>query len=106
MLCVYANVYVSNLKGSKVQACWNSFKDKIRDAVDKFIQISQPRGRKQSSYTRKETINKRVRLFSVYCRTNSLNDLDGYRLVRKQVNTAIRSDKVSETKTKLYHLRK
>ena len=30
-------------EGADVEACWNSFKDKIRDAVDKFIPISQPR---------------------------------------------------------------
>ena len=26
-------------EGADVEACWNSFKDKIRDAVDKFISI-------------------------------------------------------------------
>ena len=30
-----------------VEACWNSFKDKIRDAVEKFIPISQPRKKKK-----------------------------------------------------------
>ena len=56
-------------EGADVEACWNSFKDKIRDAVDKFIPISQPRRRKKSSRMRKETIkliNKREKLFSVY----------------------------------------
>ena len=53
---------------------------------------------------KKETIkliNKRDKLFSVYHRTNRLIDLDRYKLVRNQVNSAIRSDKVSETKAKL-----
>ena len=38
-----------------VEACWNIFKDNIRDAVHKFIPISQLRRRKKS-FTRKETI--------------------------------------------------
>ena len=53
---------------------------------------------------RKETIkliNKREKLFSVYRKTNMLIDLDRYTLVRNLVNSAIRSDKVSETKAKL-----
>ena len=54
-------------EGADVEACWNTFKDEIRDAIDKFIPISQPRRRKISSFMRKETIkliNKREKLFS------------------------------------------
>ena len=79
-------------------------KIKFRDAVDKFIPISQPRRRKKSSFMRKETIkliNKREKLFSVYRRTNRLIDLDRYKLVSDQVNSAIRLDRVSEIKAKL-----
>ena len=53
---------------------------------------------------RKETIkliNKREKLFCVYPRTNRLIDLDRYKLVKNQINSAILSDKVSETKAKL-----
>ena len=32
-----------------LEACWNSFKNKMRDAVDKFIPISQHRMRKNLS---------------------------------------------------------
>ena len=52
-----------------VEACWNIFKDNIRDAVHKFIPISQPRRKQKSSFMRNETIkliNKRDKLFSVY----------------------------------------
>ena len=35
-----------------------------------------------------------------YRRTNRLMDLERYKLVRNQVNSAIRSDKVNENKTK------
>ena len=88
-----------------VEACWSSFKDKIRDAVDKFIPILHPRRRKISSFMRKETIkliNKREKLFSVYHTTNRLTNLDRYKLVRSLVNGAIHLDKVSETKAKLF----
>ena len=37
-------------EGADVEACWNSFKDKIRDAVDKFIPISQPRRREKNHH--------------------------------------------------------
>ena len=33
-------------EGADIQACWNSFQDKIKDAFDKSILISQPRRRK------------------------------------------------------------
>ena len=66
-------------EGTDVEACWNSFKDKIGDAVGKFIPLLQPRRKKQSSFMRKETIkliNKMEKLLSVYHRTNRLIDLD------------------------------
>ena len=76
-------------KGADIEVCWNTLKNKISDAVDKLIKISQPRKRKKSSIMGKETIkliNKREKLFSVYCRTNMLIDLDRYKLVRNLVN--------------------
>ena len=85
-------------EGADVEACWNSFKDKI-----KFIPISQPRRRKKIIIYDKgnNTVNKQEGEASVYRRTNRLIDLDRYKLVRNQVNSAIHSDKVSETKAKL-----
>ena len=41
-------------EGTDIEACWNSFKDKIRDAVDKFIPISQLRRRKNITIYEKE----------------------------------------------------
>jgi len=62
--------------------------------------------KKKSSCMRKETIQlinegEIEKLFSIYRRRNMLIDLDRYKLVRNQVISAIRSDKVSETKAKL-----
>ena len=36
-------------EGAGVKACWNSCNDKIRDTVDKFIPVLQPRRRKKLS---------------------------------------------------------
>ena len=43
---ILSSLYWENeFEGADVEACWNSFKDKIRDTVDKFISISQHKRR-------------------------------------------------------------
>ena len=51
-------------------------------------------------------IKKWEKLLIAYRRTNRPIDLDRYKLVRNQVNSAIRSDKVSATKAKLLSFKK
>ena len=95
---------MGEFEGADVEACWNNFKDKIGQIYPHFTG-----GGGKALFMRKETIkliNKKKKLFSVYRRTNRLIDLDRYKLVRNQVNSAIRSNKVSETKAKRSSLRK
>ena len=55
---------------------------------------------------KKQKLINKEKLFRFYHRTNTLIDLDRYKLVRNQVNSAIRSNKVSETQAELSSFKK
>jgi len=103
------NTYVSEinwrtlLDGNSVQEMWNQIKSCYNSVVHEHVPLVRTRNKKKLSFLSNETkkmINKRERLFRIYCKTKRGIDFDKYRKIRNRVNAAIRKEKLKDEERK------